>query len=86
MLLCSLLTSFHFCWYEALFGSFRYLRTTAFDLTWLNIVPSVVVDPKPVKNLTYSRVSCSNLKKIQHVQHKKCLTYNQAKMFSKFGI
>ena len=46
--------------------AFPILITIDLDLTWLNIVLNMVVDSKPVKNLTsYSRVSCSNLKKFQ---------------------
>lgn len=63
-MVCSVLWSFDFCGYEALFWHSLYLITIVLDLTWLNIVLNVVVNSKLVKYLTsYSQASCSNLKK-----------------------
>ena len=52
MLVCTVFRSFYFCGYEALFRPFQYLITIALDLTWLDIVLNVVVDSKPVQNMT----------------------------------
>ena len=75
ILVCSVLRSFDICGYGALFWPSQDLITIALDLAWLNIIFDMVMDSKPVKNLTlYSQVSCSNLK-ILVIKIQKCLTY-----------